>query len=191
LSPVAERLDVSLPADLPGAPWLAIPRELELQPGTYQARVVVRGTDGALGAVEHSFVVPPSGLRISTPILTDTLDPHGRPTPIARSRFAPRGKLHCQFEVYGAVRDPAAGAPRTSARHTLRRSDGSVVSESGFTPLELGSGGFPARVLAISIQDAPPGRYELTLEARDDVSRTALTVQESYHVEAQGTEPRP
>jgi hypothetical protein len=187
--PLSQQLELSLPSGAPLPGWLAIPRELELQPGVYQARVVVRGADGRVGAVEHEFVVPPSGLRVSSPILTDALDAKGQPAPTARTRFPARGKLYCRFEVYGATRDPQTGAPRVSARHVLRRGDGSVVSESEFTPLTAAAGAFPARTLAISLEGRPPGRYELMLEARDDVSGTTRDVQEPYVVEGEEAAP--
>ena len=191
VSPLSQRIDISLPAVGPVAGWLGIPREFDLQPGTYQARVVVRGPDGRVGAVEHEFAVPPSGLRISTPVLTDVLDRNGRPIPTARTRFAANGQLYCQFEVHGATRDPQSGAPRVSARHTVRRSDGSVVSESAFTPLPAEAGGAPARMLAISLEGGAPGRYDLTLVARDELSGETREVQEPYVIEAgvEGSQP--
>lgn len=180
--PVSRRVEVSLPAE-PGEAWLPIPSEVELPPGTYQGRMVVRGRGPLVGAIEHEFVVPPSGLRISTPILTDRVDHGGRPTPIAHTRFPRKGRLYCQFEVYGGAADPQTSAPRLSARHVLRRSDGSVASGSDFTPLATGDAGVPARMLAISLESAVPGAYDLTLEVRDDVSGQTRQVQEAYVVE--------
>ncbi|HET7293440.1 MAG TPA: VWA domain-containing protein [Vicinamibacteria bacterium] len=183
VTPLSQRVEVNLPAGEPVPGWLAVPRELELQPGTYQARLVVRASNGRVAAVEHEFAVPPSGLRISTPVLNSALDGNGRPLPTARTRFAAQGQLHCRFEVHGSTRDPRSGTPRVSARHVLHRSDGSVVSESGFSPLAVEVDGTPARVLTLSLEDAAPGRYDLTLEARDDVSGQTRSVREPYVIE--------
>src|SRR4029450_3596530 len=61
---------------------------------------------GALGAVRHTFTVPPAdGLRTSTPILTDAVPGEaGRelPVPLARRHFASGSKLFYVFDVYGA-----------------------------------------------------------------------------------------
>jgi VWFA-related protein len=191
VTPLSQRLDVSLPVGGAGAAWLAIPGELALPPGTYQARVIVRGAGQAMGVVDHEFVVPPAGLRISSPVLTDSLDGGGRPKATALTRFPPKGRLYCQFEVYGAARDPQAGAPRVSARHVLFRSDGSVASASEFTPLASDPGGFPARTLAISVEGAAPGAYELSLEARDEVSGQTREAREPYVIEEGPPESRP
>ena len=73
---------------------LPIRREFLLRPGRYQATLVVRDrASGLVGSVHHEFEIPPVGrLRISTPILTDTVQRGtggpGRPIPIARRRFS-------------------------------------------------------------------------------------------------------
>src|SRR5258706_159459 len=60
--------------------WRAVVREFDLPPGVAQVRVVVRDPDsGAVGSVSQRFEGPPGGaLRLSTPILTDRVEPPAR-----------------------------------------------------------------------------------------------------------------
>ena len=53
-----------------------VAREFTLPPGAYQAKVVVRDLNsGQVGSVVHEFEVPKAGtLRVSTPVLSDTLE---------------------------------------------------------------------------------------------------------------------
>ena len=116
------RVEVRVPEGAaPG--WRAVARELELPAGIVQARLVVRDpVSNLMGAVSHRFEIPRAAvLRLSTPIVTDHVDRgpggHGRPrAALAAHRvFRPEGSLYCEFEVFGATRDPDARAPRVSS----------------------------------------------------------------------------
>jgi hypothetical protein len=149
-------------------------RELKLAPGSYQAKVIVRDRNsGRVGTIDHEFEVPaPTGLRLSSLVLSDRLHEGGGPddrTPelIARRQFAPSGLLHCRFEVYGATRDPATGQPNVIAGFALRRSDGRVLAAMPQTPLRPGPDGSLARALGVPLDGAPPGRYEAIVLVTD------------------------
>jgi hypothetical protein len=186
--PLMQRIEVDarIPEDAArDIGWLAVPREFELLPGTYQARFVVRGPGGRVGAVEHAFVVPPSGLRIATPVITDTAPlTDGRLALTARTLLRPSsGTLYCQFQVYGGTRDPATGEPRVSARYAIRHADGSPLAVGdAFEPLSPGADGAPARVFEIPLTGARSGSYRLTLEVRDQVSGQIRERQESFEL---------
>ena len=104
--------------------WHPLSQEFHLKPGRYQARVAVRDANsGRIGSVTHDFVVPPlTGLRLTTPILTDAIEApsFGSQTPpkpvlIARRAFPAGATLYYQFSVLGAGKD-AAGPRAWSAR---------------------------------------------------------------------------
>src|SRR5207249_989046 len=73
--------------------WLALSRDFDLASGVNQARIVIRDEFlGRLGALTLRFVVPPaSGLRLSTPLLTNRVmvsrEGPARPIVVARREF--------------------------------------------------------------------------------------------------------
>jgi VWFA-related protein len=184
-----KRLDLSLPGEVldrlrkQGLPLL---RDFELPPGTYQARLLVRDVRGhAMGTVRHTFTVePPRGLRVSTPILTDTAqnDPAGPiPVPLARRRFAPGARLTYTFDVFGAAR-AAQGPPRVTVGYVVRRSDGSVFAQSDPRPLGAAPDGSLSHRLLLSLAGASPGDYEVVLTVVDQVSGTKLERRDAFIV---------
>lgn len=173
--------------------WLPITRELKLPAGAYQARIVARDRNsGRIGSLAHDFdVPPPTGLRVSTPILSDRLREDGpaasrTPDPIARRSFAPSGLLHCRFEVYGFARDPRTGRPNVTAGFAVRRDDGRILAAMAETPLEPGPDGSLARTLGTPLDGAPPGRYEVIVPVTDIVAGQAAEAREPFVVEAAG-----
>src|SRR4029453_11849409 len=68
-----------LPATRQKLEWYTISRDFELAPGGYQAKIVVRDKNsGRIGTLVHEFEVPPLGpFRVSTPVLSDTMQPAG------------------------------------------------------------------------------------------------------------------
>ncbi len=86
--------------------WYPIVRDFELAPGGYQAKIVVRDKNsGRIGTVVHEFEVPDlSGFRVSTPVVSDTLQETGeakappRPAVTARRAFAPGSTVYASFE---------------------------------------------------------------------------------------------
>lgn len=164
-----------------------ITRSFDLDPGPWQARVVVRDRNsGRLGSLTHEFEVPPlEGLRLSTPVLSDRLG-EGRESGVAQvvahRRFAPASTLHCRFEVYGATPDES-GTPRVSAGFAVRYEDGRLLAAAGATPVRPSPEGLFVRSIGIPLGEAPPGSYELVVVARDDVSGRAVEAREAFTVE--------
>ena len=173
--------------------WFPVTRELTLAPGAYQARIVARDkNDGRIGSLTHAFEVAASGLRISTPILSDRLRDEGGagarlPQPIARRTFAPSGLLHCQFEVFGAAKDPHTGGPNVTAGFAVRRSDGRFLAATPETPLKPGPDGTLSRTLGLPIDTAPAGRYELILVVTDLAAGQVAESREPFEIEAAPT----
>ncbi len=165
-----------------GASWYPVAREFDLPPGRQQARIVVRDAGNqTVGSLAYDFDVPaPGTFRIATPVLTDTVQPNAQGVPqpvvVARRTFSAGRPLVCRFDVFGAT--PGENRlPSVKAGHTLRRTDGTVVSASAPTAIEPTSLGALARLLAIPL-DVPPGDYELVLSARDEIAnRTSETVE--------------
>jgi hypothetical protein len=145
---------------------------------------------GRLGSLTHEFVVPEaSGLRISSLVLSDRLReaeaPQARtPELTARRAFAARGVLHCRFEVYGAARDAATGAPSVTAGFALRRRDGKVAAAAAETPLRPGPDGALARSLGAPLDDVQPGAYEVIVVVTDLVSGQSAEAREVVRIEA-------
>jgi len=169
--------------------WFPLSRELALAPGAYQLRLVARDANsGRVGTLTHAFeVVVPTGLRISTPLLSDRLREGAgeakTPEPIARRAFAPAGVLHCRFEVYGATKDPATGQPNVTAGFSIRRSDGRFLTAAAPTPMKTGPDGTLARSLGLPLDGAPAGSYELIVLVTDIAAGTAAEAREPFTIE--------
>jgi hypothetical protein len=170
-----------------------ITRELKLAPGPYQARVVARdGNSGRVGSVGHDFVVPPpSGLRLSSVVVSDRLREGAGaetrvPEPTARRSFAPAGVLHCRFEVYGAGRDASTGQPNLTAGLAVRRSDGRVLAAVPETALRPAADGTLARSVGVSLEGAPPGWYEVIAVVTDVGAGRSAESREPIRIEAAG-----
>jgi hypothetical protein len=140
-----------------------------------------------MGTVRHEFAVPaPGHFRLSTPILTDSLqgDPKAggpRPVPLARRSFASGGNLLYLFEVYDA--DTAVGAPqRVTARYAVRRADGSVMVDTAPAAINPNPQGQLSREVPISLEGVPPGDYEIVLSVKDVVSGQAVEVSDPFTV---------
>ena len=172
------------------ASWFPIARKLELVPGSYQAKLIVRDHNaGRLGSLSHDFdVTAPDGLRLSTPILSDRVLDDGAgghvPEPIARRSFAPSGVLHCRFEVYGAAMDPKTGQPNVTAGFSIRRSDGRFLTAVPETPLRPGPDGSLSRTFGTPLEGAPPGRYEMIVLVTDVAAGRATEAREPFVIEA-------
>lgn len=177
-----ERVEVKQDASAP-AGWRAIAREFMLPVGVASARVVVHDpVTGALGAVTQRIEVPPAAVfRVSTPILTDTIDQSGkRPqAAVAVHRvFRSQGQLFCQFEVLGAAR--GAQGPRVAAGLELRAEDGSVVRKGELTPIAADPDGRVVRLIGLGLAGMKEGRYDLVLAVRDEVSGQQIERSETF-----------
>jgi VWFA-related protein len=158
-----------------GPVWYSFVRDFELGAGRHQAKLVVRDVaTGQIGTVSHTFEVPPlDGLRLSTPLLTDTLqkDTLGvvAPTMLARREFARDAQLYCLFEVFGAAKGPD-GLPRVRAGHEVRRRGGSMVGRTAPTPVAPTSIGAVTRLIQIPLSIVGPGDYDLVLTVTDEIT---------------------
>jgi hypothetical protein len=175
-------------ADGEAPAWRALAHEFELPAGVAQARVVVRDpASGATGSVTQRFEVPPGGtLRLSTPILTDRIEPasgaRSRPRPAlaAHRVFAPAGRLYCQFEVFGAARGDGGTPPRVSAGLVLSQQDGRTVVEAAPSPIAADPDGRVVRLVGLPLDGLETGAYELRLEVRDQVSGARIERRETF-----------
>jgi hypothetical protein len=166
--------------------WFPITREVPLAAGAYQARIVVRDKNsGRLGTLTHDFDVPvATGLRVSTPILSDRLrEPAtGGPELVARRTFVPAGLLHGRFEVYGAAKDGKTGATNVTAGFSIRRADGRFLTATPETPLSPGPDGGLVRTFGVPVDGAPPGRYELIVVVTDAVAGAVAEAREAFEI---------
>jgi VWFA-related protein len=179
----------------PDEAWYAVSREFVLEKGWYQAKLVVRDShDQRLGAVTHEFQVPGiEGMRVSTPVLSDRLQPQTPGSPLAplllaRRDFASGAPLYCQFDVYGATKGDATGLPQVSAGYALVSADGKTLMESEPTSIRPTSLGYVSRLWAMGLAGVEPGRYELVITVRDDISGRQEVLREPFTVT---TAPRP
>ena len=176
--------------------WFPIQRDFELLPGAYQAKIVIRDKNAnKVGTVIHDFEVPDlSKLRISSPVITDTVAPlqPGQPQNappklliIARREFETGIRLYCQFDVYGATKDKVSGMPKVSAGYTIRRkSDGMVfvkVQPSMIQPTSLGR---LSRMIGPSLEGAEPGEYEFEINLKDEIANRILDYKEEFTIVA-------
>jgi VWFA-related protein len=169
-----------------GPLWYSFMRELSIPAGTHQAKLVVRdAATNRVGTVVIPFRVPPaSELRVSTPVLTDTLNnAPGGPVPalITRRAFPSSAQLYCRFDVFGAGR-AQDGLPRVRAEHVIRRPDGTLVGRAPATLIEPTSLGALARMVTIPLRGVPPGDYELVIAVKDEVSGRTQQVVEPFSV---------
>jgi len=176
--------------------WYPIVREFELAPGDQQARIIVRQKrTGVLGSVIHDFEVPPvERFRTSTPVLTDIW----RASPgssavqtqlLARREFREGAELVVQLEVYGAEKD-ATGMPRVHQGYEILRPDGSIFKRLDPSPIAPTSLGSLVRMFIVSLDNAPPGEYEMRLSVRDELSGKSLDVREPFQVVTAGEDSR-
>jgi len=184
-----ERVEVRVPeGETPG--WRSVAREFDLPAGVAQARLVVRDpATGAMGAVAQRLEVPPPGtLRLSTPIVSDqvirptTRDGKPRAAVAAHRTFAPDGGLYCEFEVFGAARDPADSAPRVSSGLEVRAADGTVVRQGPPTRIAADREGRVVRLVGLDLGGLAEGPYELVLDVRDEVGGGRIERREPFTI---------
>jgi VWFA-related protein len=164
-------------------------RDFSLPPGGYQAKFVVRDTRAQrLGSVIHDFTVPePTQLRITTPILSDTMEerPATAATPPrlvlqVRREFAPGSVLYVQYSVLGAAKGPATQLPRVSAGYEIRRADGSTFKSAPLSRINPTSLGALQRFHGINLGGASTGEYDLILNVRDEIAEQDLQVRQPF-----------
>jgi hypothetical protein len=171
----------------PKGGWRSVAREFELPPGVAQARVVVREqTSGAIGAVTTRFEVPAStGLRVSTPVVTDRVskpeNPGVSPRAVftAHRRFALGGEVYLEFEVFGARPEPS-GEARVSADLEVRAPDGTVVRRAPATRIVADNQKRLVRLVGFGV--LAEGDYVLLLNVRDEVAGTSVACREDFKI---------
>ena len=189
--PLEYRYDqaVELKPEPAGTAWRSVVREFGLPPGVAMARIVLRDlTSGSLGSVSSRFEIPkPDVLRLSTPILSDRVEPARtaaeKPRPaIAVSRaFTKEAGLYCQFEVIGAKKGPD-GKPRVSSGLKVWSADGRLVRESPASPVAANNDGRTVRLVGIDLAGLPEGSYDLVLDVQDDVGGGRLRQREPFSI---------
>jgi hypothetical protein len=155
---LAVRDSAELEIQRSGEGRVVVTRELDLAPGLWQARVVVRdATSGEMGSLLHTFDVPKAeGLRLSSPILSDALESERVPRPrirVSRS-YRPDAALYCLFRVLGARTAPA-GRPRVRAGYVITRS-GEVIQQALPSRIEPSKDGQVLRLLGFGLAGFTP-----------------------------------
>ena len=177
--------------------WFPIQRDFELLPGAYQAKIVIRDKNSTkLGTVIHDFDVPDlASWRLSTPVLTDSLQPvqkgqensPPRLLMLARREFETGARLYCQFDVYNPTKDKATGMPKVTAGYTIRRKgDGFVFVKIAPTMIQPTSLGRLSRIVGPSLEGAEPGEYEFELNLKDELTGRILDFKENFSVVPKG-----
>jgi VWFA-related protein len=186
-------VELSLPPQLReqiNRTWLPQIRDFQLAPGTYQARLLVRDRQSQkVGTVYHEFEVPePGELRVSTPILTDVLQPSAggeaappRPVPLARDTFAPGRTVYYAFQIHGAQAGPGQ-APRVLTGYRIETIDGTVVATRPPTALSPGTNGELSQMFALDLTRVAPGDYVFVLNVRDYVAGKRLELYDPFRV---------
>jgi VWFA-related protein len=181
--PVRDTSELSVPSA--GRTAVAT-RELHLRPGVWQARVVVRDIETEkLGSALHTFEVPSgTGLRLSSPILTDELEASRVPRPRLRldRRYREGDALYCQYRVFGAALDATTGKPRVSASYAMMRA-GQVVTTAAPSAIEPTSDGRLLRLLGFGLAGYEPGEYTLSLRVTDEIRGQSREAREPFTIE--------
>jgi VWFA-related protein len=180
--------------------WFPVIRDFELKPGGYQAKMVVREkSTGRIGTLVHEFEVPdPSTFRISSPVLSDTLQPPKegeaqqikRPMMLARRSFEEGATLFCSLDVYGAQKDAKSGMPEVAMGYVVKRvTDGSTVMRLDPTPIRPTSLGKLSRIIGFSLDKTEPGEYELVLQIEDSLTGRGIQQHEPFTIVPREAKP--
>jgi VWFA-related protein len=169
------------------AAWHRITQEVQLQPGAWLAKIVVRDRrSGAVGSVTHSLDVPGgAGWRASSAVISDALSADSGPErqhalPLARRTFAAAGMLYAELELYDAILDESTGRPRISAGFVLVRSGGAVERQGALAPVEPLHDRTLTHFIALPLRGLKPGDYELVLRLEDKVTGRTRELHEPF-----------
>jgi VWFA-related protein len=153
---------------------LPLQREFTLAPGRYQATILLRDrATGTIGSVRHEFEVPaPRAFRITTPIITDVIQPgtaqgQARPVPIASRTFQAGSRIAAAFEILG-VSAAGTNPPAVSVSYALKRADGTTVTSIPPQPLKPNAAGQFGVTIGITLPQGAAGDHELVLSVRDE-----------------------
>jgi hypothetical protein len=124
----------------------------------------------------------------TTPILSDQVVPPSsrdakpRAAVAAHRTFRPGGGLYCEYEVFGAARDPAGGAPRVSAGLAVRTAAGETARQAAPTPIAADRDGRLVRLVGLDLAGLPGGAYEIVLDVHDDVGGATVERREPFTI---------
>ena len=176
------------------AQWETVRVEFELPAGLHQVRASAReNATGKVGVVTQRVQVPdPTGLRLSTPIVSDSVAASSQetsgPQPLAvahRSFMGGSGRpLFCAFEVIGAATEPDTGRREVSVGFELANGAGQVVAALPPTALVPTTDGRLRVVLALPLAELTAGAYELHLTTEDHLGKRTETLREAFAVES-------
>jgi len=192
---------VAMDADVPAAGsargagvWRPIRLEFELPSGVYRVRASVRDTSsGASGIVAQRLELgDPAAFRISTPILSDLVaspsgqSPAREPAPLAHQQFAAGSgrPLLCQFEVFGAARNPATKRADVTVKLTLADEQGRAIGAAPAVPMAQSKDGRLRQLIALPLDRLTAGQYALTLVVEDRVAGAKEEWQDTFVIEA-------
>jgi VWFA-related protein len=167
--------------------WYVVTHEMELPAGIHQVRLVARdASSGRVGSVSHRIDVPGRfDFRITTPLVSDTLEPAPRGTPprlapIARREFTAGSRVFLSLDVFGAETGDVTGRPRVSMGYSVVRPDGEVMTRLDARPIEPGPDGSLHRVVGFTAEDAGPGEYRIQGEVVDEQTGKVLLFDEAF-----------
>jgi VWFA-related protein len=167
--------------------WHRVTQEVNLLPGAWAAKVVVRDRrSGVVGSVTHSLDVPgKGGWRASSPVLSDAVAADPTPQrqhalPQARRTFAAAGVLYCEIQVYDATPDRTTGLPRVAAGFAVVRQGGAVARQGPPTPIEPLPDRGLAQLVTVPLRGLKPGDYDLVLQLEDRVTGRTQELREPF-----------
>ncbi len=137
-----------------------------------------------MGSALHTFEVPPtSGFRVSTPVVTDTLEVDGSPRIELEPVFASSSTLHCRYEVFGALADKATGTARVTGSLALESGDRTVMEGRSSGLVSDGQRGIPG-AYDLPLSTFAPGSYTLALHVTDELAAENRTERTTFTVVA-------
>jgi VWFA-related protein len=192
---------VAMDADVPAAAslrgtgvWRPIRLEFELPSGVYRVRASARDTSSGVSGVvaQRLEVTDPTAFRISTPILSDAIappsgpSPSPEPAPLAHQQFAADSghPLLCQFEVFGAARNPTTKRAQVTVQLTLADDKGRAIGAAAPVPMAQSKDGRLRQLIALPLDRLAAGQYALTLVVEDRVAGARDEWQSSFVIEA-------
>jgi len=166
-----------------------VTHEIELPAGVHQARMVVHDiASGRVGSVIHRIdISEPGSFRLSTPLVSDMLEPVPKGTPprlvpIARREFSAGSRVFLSLDVFGAERGDVTGRPRVSMGYEVIRPDGQVLTKLETKPIDPTPEGSLHRVVGFTLEDARPGEYRIEGEVVDEQTGKVLLFTEPFKV---------
>jgi VWFA-related protein len=164
-----------------------VTHEVDLPAGVHQVRMVVRDlASGRVGSVMHRIDVPePDSFHLSTPLVSDALEPvprgtPPRPAPIARREFTARGRVFLSLDVFGAERGDVTGRPRVSMGYEVIRPDGEVLTRQDGRSIEPTTEGLLHCLVGFTLGDAEAGEYRIEGQVADEQTGKVLLFTEPF-----------